>query len=113
MADDKIRMPSSGGGLIRYYDEYKSKYEFPPIYVAVAVAAVLVLCYNSALHETFRMIPNIDPKLMKAAMKKMAKIRQEKPAADLVVIVIFFRNIIIRNPKHNEDDIRVARKALR
>ncbi|MEK6864139.1 MAG: preprotein translocase subunit Sec61beta, partial [Nanoarchaeota archaeon] len=43
MADDKIRMPSSGGGLIRYYDEYKSKYEFPPIYVVVAVAAVLVL----------------------------------------------------------------------
>ncbi|MFA5887786.1 MAG: preprotein translocase subunit Sec61beta [Candidatus Nanoarchaeia archaeon] len=43
MADDKIRMPSSGGGLIRYYDEYKSKYEFPPIYVVVAVAAVIVL----------------------------------------------------------------------
>lgn len=43
MADDKIRMPSSGGGLIRYYDEYKSKIEIPPMYVVVAIVAAIVL----------------------------------------------------------------------
>ncbi|HII16185.1 MAG TPA: preprotein translocase subunit Sec61beta [Nanoarchaeota archaeon] len=43
MADDKIRMPSSGGGLIRYYDEYKSKIEMPPTYVVAGITAILVL----------------------------------------------------------------------
>ncbi|MFH1065117.1 MAG: nascent polypeptide-associated complex protein [Nanoarchaeota archaeon] len=43
------------------------------------------------------MIPNIDPKLMKAAMKKMG-IRQEEIAADEVVIKSSSGNIIIRNP---------------
>lgn len=43
MADDKIRMPSSGGGLIRYYDEYKSKIEIPPSYVVAIIVGVIVL----------------------------------------------------------------------
>lgn len=43
------------------------------------------------------MIPNIDPKLMKAAMKKMG-IKQEDIAADEVVIKTSSGNIIIRNP---------------
>lgn len=43
MADDRIRMPSSGGGIMRYYDEYKSKIEIEPAYVLIAIAAVVVL----------------------------------------------------------------------
>ncbi|MDI6737818.1 MAG: nascent polypeptide-associated complex protein [Nanoarchaeota archaeon] len=43
------------------------------------------------------MIPNIDPKLMKAAMKKMG-IKQEEIAADEVVIKTSSGNIVIRNP---------------
>ncbi len=31
--DNKISMPSSGGGLIRYFDEYKSKFEIKAVYV--------------------------------------------------------------------------------
>ena len=46
MAKNKIRMPASEGGLIRYYDEeYKSKLTLSPavvvgICVAVAIAMV-------------------------------------------------------------------------
>ncbi len=43
MADDKIRMPSSGGGIMRYYDEYKSKIEIPPMAIVIAIIAVVVL----------------------------------------------------------------------
>lgn len=50
MADDKIRMPSSGSGLIRYYDDYKSKIEIPPTYIAGIIAAVIVII--AFLHYT-------------------------------------------------------------
>lgn len=43
MADNKIHMPSSGGGLIRYYDEYKSKIEIKPEYVIGAIVVVIIL----------------------------------------------------------------------
>jgi len=43
MADERIRMPSSGGGIIRYYEEYKSKVEIQPTYIIAAVIAVIVL----------------------------------------------------------------------
>lgn len=43
------------------------------------------------------MMPNIDPKMMKAAMKKMG-IKQEEIAADEVVIKSSSGNIIIKNP---------------
>ena len=43
MAQDKIQMPSSGGGLVRYFDDYKSKLELKPIYVIVAIALVIVV----------------------------------------------------------------------
>lgn len=42
MADNRIRMPSSGGGIMRYYDEYKSKIEIPPMAIVIAIAAVVV-----------------------------------------------------------------------
>jgi preprotein translocase subunit Sec61beta len=39
---DKIQMPQSGGGLIRYFDEYKSKIEFSPTVVVVMIVVVIV-----------------------------------------------------------------------
>lgn len=45
MTDNKIRMPSSGGGLINYYDEFKSKLVFGPKVVMVAIAIVIVVGY--------------------------------------------------------------------
>lgn len=41
--DDKIRMPSGMGGLVRYFDEYKSSIEFKPQHVIILVIIVLII----------------------------------------------------------------------
>jgi preprotein translocase subunit Sec61beta len=43
MASDKIQMPSSGGGLVRYFDDYKSKIEISPIVIIVIIALIAVI----------------------------------------------------------------------
>jgi len=43
MADEKISMPSSQGGLVRYYNEYKSKVRIKPAHVVAMAVAVIVL----------------------------------------------------------------------
>ncbi len=39
----KIQMPQSGGGIVRYFDDYKSKIEFKPIVVVIAIIVVILL----------------------------------------------------------------------
>ncbi|MFT4304818.1 MAG: preprotein translocase subunit Sec61beta [Candidatus Woesearchaeota archaeon] len=43
MAKDKINMPSGIGGLVRYFDEYKSKIEFNPGVVIIMVIIVILI----------------------------------------------------------------------
>ena len=43
MADNKISMPSGMGGLMRYFDEYKSKIQMKPAYV-VGLIVLIILC---------------------------------------------------------------------
>jgi len=43
MAKDKISMPSSGAGITRYFDEYKSKLTFKPGHVIVLCVIVMLL----------------------------------------------------------------------
>lgn len=43
MAKDRIQMPTSGGGLVRYFDDYKSKITFGPWVVIIMIAVVIVL----------------------------------------------------------------------
>lgn len=43
MAEDRIRLPSSGGGLVRYFEDYKSKIEFSPIIVIVMIIVVVLI----------------------------------------------------------------------
>lgn len=40
---NKIMMPSSMGGLVRYFDEYKSKIQISPGVVVVACVVMIVL----------------------------------------------------------------------
>ncbi|MBL7050659.1 preprotein translocase subunit Sec61beta [Candidatus Woesearchaeota archaeon] len=40
---DKISMPSSQGGLVRYFDEYRSKIEFKPGYIIIFVIIIMIL----------------------------------------------------------------------
>ena len=42
MAEEKLSMPSSFGGLTRYFDEYKSALQFKPGYVIVAIVVVIL-----------------------------------------------------------------------
>ena len=49
MASDKIQMPSGMGGLVRYFDEYKSKIEFKPghiIILCIAVVIIMIVLYT-------------------------------------------------------------------
>ncbi len=43
MPDDRISMPASQGGLVRYYNEYKSKVQIKPMHVVAFAIAVIVL----------------------------------------------------------------------
>ena len=47
--DNKIHMPSGIGGLVRYFDEYKSKIEFKPGHIIVLAAIIMILIL--ALHS--------------------------------------------------------------
>lgn len=43
MADDKINLPSSGGGLVRYFEDYKSKIVIRPgIIIAIIILIVII-----------------------------------------------------------------------
>ncbi|MBR9677572.1 preprotein translocase subunit Sec61beta [Candidatus Woesearchaeota archaeon] len=41
--DNKIRMPSGMGGLVRYFEDYKSKFEIQPQHVIILVVVVILL----------------------------------------------------------------------
>jgi preprotein translocase subunit Sec61beta len=43
MARDKVAMPSGMGGLVRYFDEYRSKIEFKPGHIIVLCVVVIVI----------------------------------------------------------------------
>lgn len=36
-------MPSSGGGLVRYFEDYKSKIEIPPMVIIVIIVLVIIV----------------------------------------------------------------------
>jgi preprotein translocase subunit Sec61beta len=43
MADNKIRMPSAFGGIVRYDEEYKSKFMLKPVHVIVFIVLVIAI----------------------------------------------------------------------
>jgi len=48
MADNKIRLPSSEGGLVRYGEETASKFQIKPEYVVgIVIAMIVVFAYLS------------------------------------------------------------------
>lgn len=49
MAQDRISMPSGMGGLVRYFDEYKSKIKFKPghiIVLCIVVIAIMIFLHS-------------------------------------------------------------------
>ncbi len=43
MAEDKMSMPSGMGGLVRYFDEYKSRIQMKPEHVVFMIALFIIL----------------------------------------------------------------------
>ena len=43
MAQDRISLPSGMGGLVRYFDEYKSNIKFKPGHIIVLCVVVIVI----------------------------------------------------------------------
>ena len=43
MVDQKISLPSGMGGLVRYFDDYKSKIEFKPEHVVIGIVLVIIV----------------------------------------------------------------------
>ena len=43
MAKDRIQMPSGMGGLVRYFDDYKSKIEFKPGHILILVVVIVII----------------------------------------------------------------------
>ena len=43
MARDQITMPSGTGGLMRYFDEYKSKIKIKPGHIIIMCVVVIVI----------------------------------------------------------------------
>ena len=43
MARDKIQMPSGIGGLVRYFDEYKSRIQIKPGHVLIMIVLVTII----------------------------------------------------------------------
>ena len=41
--DNKIHLPSSGGGLIRYSEDSKSKLEINPIVIVAVIVLVIII----------------------------------------------------------------------
>ncbi|MFH1591391.1 MAG: preprotein translocase subunit Sec61beta [archaeon] len=52
MPRDKIQMPSGIGGLVRYFDEYRSKIEIKPGHVLALCAIVIVIMIVLSMYST-------------------------------------------------------------
>ncbi|MBI3032347.1 preprotein translocase subunit Sec61beta [Candidatus Woesearchaeota archaeon] len=43
MAENRVSMPQSSGGLVRYFDEYDSKIMIKPHHIIILVVLVILL----------------------------------------------------------------------
>jgi preprotein translocase subunit Sec61beta len=43
MRDNRVSMPSSGAGITRYFEEFKSKYQLKPITVVIILVIIALI----------------------------------------------------------------------
>ncbi len=43
MAKNQISLPASGGGLMRYSDEFKSKLQIKPMHIIIAIVLTILI----------------------------------------------------------------------
>lgn len=46
---DRVTLPSSGGGLMRYFDDYKSKVNLQPGHIIILVIVIIII--EIVLHQ--------------------------------------------------------------
>ena len=44
---EQLSVPASSGGLVRYFDEYKSRFQFKPEFVVLLI--ILVIAFEVAI----------------------------------------------------------------
>lgn len=40
---DRVQLPQSGGGLVRYFDEYRSKLTIKPYYIIILIVIIIII----------------------------------------------------------------------
>lgn len=53
MADNRIEIPRGSGGIVRYFEDYKSKIEFSPYWVIAVI--LLVVIVEFVLHKLVKL----------------------------------------------------------
>jgi len=48
MADNSVNMPSGFGGLVKFKEEYESKFNLKPMHIVIFV--ILIIVFRIALH---------------------------------------------------------------
>ena len=43
MASERISLPQSGGGIVRYFEDFKTKIELSPVIVIIAILLVTII----------------------------------------------------------------------
>ena len=43
MGQNKVNLPSSQGGLTRYFDEYKSRISFKPGHIIILIIVIMII----------------------------------------------------------------------
>jgi len=51
--NDKIQMPSSGAGITRYFDDYKSKFQLKPTHVIILAVMIIIVVVILHLQSGF------------------------------------------------------------
>ncbi len=51
--DNKIQMPSSGAGITRYFDDYKSKIQLKPMHVVILAGLIIIIVVILHLQSGF------------------------------------------------------------
>lgn len=49
MSQDKVSIPTGIGGIVRYFDEYKSKIRFKPghvIFLCIVIIIIMIFLYS-------------------------------------------------------------------
>lgn len=96
MADSGVNVPSGMGGLTRFNEEYKSKFNLKTnscYWIHNSNS-----CFPSCSSDFCKMIPGVNPKQMQAMMKQMGMSQTEIPSSKVIIEKEDGEKLVINNP---------------